>query len=111
MPDQPATEVVGWRIWYDDGQVYDSLTATWASLPDDGVLVVMLYRRDGSRRVMSGNDYYWTAYHPQGVIYGHADNPPDPTRYTGALIKRGRFAPDHIMQDVEAQASASSWDQ
>ena len=109
MTNLPATEVIGWRIWYDDGHVADSLMDTWANLPDDGVLVIMLYRRDGSRRVMSGNDYYWTSVHPAGVVYGQSDTAPDLKRYPQCIVKRGRFAPDHIIQAAEADAADSTW--
>jgi len=110
MESAHPQEVIGWRCWYDSGSVYDSTGTSWSELPNDGVLVVMLYRRDGTRRVMSGNDYYWTSQHKEGVVYGQSNEYPDPARYPGALVKRGRMAPDHVMQQADADAMSSTCD-
>jgi len=93
--------VMGWRAWYVGGRVYDSKTTAWADLPDDGVIQVYLYMdtRDATsrmpyRRGMAGSDYYW--YVPGEDVYGCCDASemtPDviAKRYTGALIKCGRW--------------------
>lgn len=35
--------VDGWRAYYTDDRQYDSVTDTWTTLPDDGLLVVVVY--------------------------------------------------------------------
>ena len=59
---EPSTGVVGWKAWYTNNRFYSSATSTWTILPNFGVLVIMLYFADGTRRVMGGTEYYvWDA--------------------------------------------------
>lgn len=101
--------VIGWRAWFDNGRVYDSRQHTWSDLPDDGVLVIMLYHASGTKRILSGSDYYFLAQHPEGPIYGQDRNPPDPARFVDLQEKRGRWVPDHVQERAEHEANASTW--
>jgi hypothetical protein len=103
MDDQ---DIIRWRTWCVGGKVYNGSTFDeWSQLPDDGVLTVMLWHRDGTRRVMQGNDYYWAT--PDGV-YAHGDSR-DPVvdiinRYPSASVKRGMWTTDAEMNRVAAEA-------
>lgn len=114
--------VIGWKAWYADGSVYVGKSREdWAALPDDGVLVVMLYHDElvesyarpefegqRSRRIMSGNDCYWISDGPADHIYGQADASPEQVRerYPGALVKTGRFTDDDTFKRVQEEAMA-----
>jgi hypothetical protein len=107
---EAETYVAGWRIWFDDGRVYQSSTDKWEELPDDGVLVRMLYFTDGTKQIQCGNDFYYEAPHPQGTIYGAANEAFwDPKRYPGAIVKRGRWAPDAYFKRIHDAAFDSVW--
>lgn len=99
-----AQDVVRWRVWYVGGEVREGKTFTdWQTLPDDGVLIVMLYHEDGTRRIEQGNDSYWAT--PEGA-YAHSNDPAEEIkrRYVGASVKRGKWTTDAEMQRVEAEA-------
>lgn len=102
--------VLGWRVWYDDGTVFDSRRHRWVDLPEDGVLVRMIYYRDG-RQIQQGMDYYYEAPHGSGEpILGTARATDDlARRYPGAVIKRGRWAPDAYYRRIVDAAMASTW--
>lgn len=108
-----SKQTAGWRVWYDDGSVHDSRTLRWEDLPEDGLLVKMLYYTDGTRQIQHGMDWYYEAPHPQGVIRGTAmerDLPELPERYPGAILKRGRWAPEELYYRVLEAAMASTWE-
>jgi hypothetical protein len=96
--------VARWRAWFTKGRVFDGRTfEDWRALPDDGVLSVMLWFDDGTRRVQQGNDFYFAT--PDGV-FGHNDHPPQETieRYPGASVKRGMWTTDAEMEQVAKEA-------
>ena len=101
--------VVGWRAWYVDGQVFSSAQTEWCDLPEDGVAIVLLYYRDGGRRIMQATWYFrWEG--PQGIVYGQEEiAPPDPAYYAGACVIRGRWTSDENFKAIEDAAMASTW--
>jgi hypothetical protein len=106
--DCVGSKVIGWRAWFDDNAVFEG-TEGFDSLPEDGVLVIMLYHKDGTKRILIGSDYYFSAKHSEGWIYGNERYPPDSTRYTDLCILRGRWVPDHVMARINYEANASVW--
>ncbi len=102
-------QVIGWRVWYDDGRVIDARQAPWEALPADGVQLVMLYHAGGTRRVMQGNEYYWRWRSDFGLVYAHADTRPDEARYPGAVILRGKWTSDENLARIEREAAGSTW--
>jgi hypothetical protein len=107
-----SKEVLGWRCWYDDGKVYDSVKYDWKDLPDDGVLVKIIYYQDGTKQIQQGMDYYYEAPHCCGEVIRGTAMPRDDVfgRYDGAVVKRGRWTPDEFYQQVVDMALASQWD-
>ena len=96
--------VARWRVWYVGGRVRNGRTfGAWKRLPDDGVLTVMLWFDDGTRRVEQGNDSYFAT--PEGV-FGHNDETAEQieARYPGASVKRGMWTTDAEMHRVAAEA-------
>lgn len=90
---------IGWRVWYADGASYSSADISWDVLPDDGVIVLVLYEDffgpDGKprREIQSGADYYFCAPGAHGMIYGFNALGPDVIRkrYPGASVKSGKW--------------------
>lgn len=108
--------IVGWKAWYSDGKKYGGKTLSdWKQLPDDGLLIVMLYYNrfstDGTlryKRIMMGNDFYWC--HPGNMdnIYAQGDEGETEIkkRYPQASIKRGAWTDDAHFQMIIDQAMA-----
>lgn len=93
-----------WRVWYIGGTTVDGETFDdWRGIPDDGVLTVMLWFADDTRRVEQGNDFYFAT--PDGV-YGHNDDSlaVNKKRYPDASFKRGKWTTDAEMNRVAAEA-------
>jgi hypothetical protein len=93
--------MISYRAWYDDGSVYEGADWEFAALPDDGFLGCTLLFEDGTRRLMSGNDYYWIAQGKAGPIFANDNMQPDPTRYSKLSVKRGRWTDDATMRGVD----------
>jgi hypothetical protein len=93
-PVAKPQHAVRFKAWYTDGRVFEgSDPASWASLPSDGVLLVVVYFEDNTRRMCIGDDYYgaftakdgyWTIIHNS-----HTDNA---ERYPDVVWKRGCWA-------------------
>lgn len=110
MSEEPRT-TLGWRCWYDDDSVYDSRTTAWADLPDDGLLVKMIYYSDGTRQVQQNSFYFEAEHHSGEPIRGTFEFEADVrTRYRNPVIKKGRWAPDDYYRKVVTAAMASKWD-
>ena len=105
-------EYQGWRAWFDDGSVYDSEeTPEWSQVPEDAVLVRIIYYTDGTRQIQQGLGYYYEAPHHSGEsIFGAGSNRREiRRRYPGAVLKRGRWAPDDYYRAAVACALSSPW--
>lgn len=112
-------KVIGWRAWYADGSKYDSETTEWRDLPDDGVLIIVLYfddkRPDGKplRRINSGVDWYFKATGLKGSIYGLNNDTPEENkkRYGEDIsLKQGKWTDEPIMYQAEKEAmEAVDW--
>ena len=104
--------VVGWRVWYDDGAICDSNSFAWVDLPDDGVLVKMVYYDNGTKQIQQGADYFFIATHHSGEEI-HANSTKTiseiEARYESPIIKKGRWAPDGYYQKIVAAAMSSEW--
>jgi hypothetical protein len=88
-------------IFYED-KVYSN--PDWSTLPNDGVLLVVLFRVDGSRRELSGADYYFKAVGPNGPIYAFTNTVTDTIRYKNAVILRGKWTDDATFEAVKKTA-------
>ncbi len=79
----PARTVVGWKVWYSDGGVYDSTRHKWENLPTFGVQAIKKFFSFENGHfgcdIVTGNDAY---------IYDH-------TKFTkanaGKMIKLGEY--------------------
>ena len=93
---------VDWRIYYEDGSVFDNTQGSWDDAPLDGVQCVAVRHEIYGRQIFSGGDYYsWTP------DFDHITSTNDlrialkPLRW----IKYGRHIPSEQYQKVLTQAS------
>lgn len=104
-------KVVGWRAWYTDGSKYNSKDTKWKDLPDDGVVVIVLYFDNKTRRIMDGSDWYFRAKHESGdFIYGENNDSPEENkkRYGEDIsLKRGKWTAEKIMYGLQKEAMAT----
>lgn len=105
------SETLGWRVWYDDGGIYTSADHDWADIPEDGLLVKMIYYADGTRQVQQGADWYFEAPHHSGETtrgFGN-DEKKIRKRYKGAVLKMGKWVPDRYYRRIVNEAMTSKW--
>lgn len=112
--------VIGWKVWFADGRVAAGATPEeWAALPEDGVLIVMLYYDEFTeadpelryRRILQGNDSYWLSRGEADHIYGQSDEAAAAIceRYPGAVVKRGKWTDDESYR-LAAEAAMTDHD-
>lgn len=112
--------VVGWSAWFTSGRVFHSTTSTWAALPDQGVLLVMVFydsvygkgvfRRRGMRH---GRDHYVMV--PPGAKGTEFVNTNElvtslAVKYPSASVKFGKMVSNEEMDRVQTAAfAARAW--
>lgn len=112
-------KVIGWKAWFADGSLHVGTTRRdWEALPEDGLLIVMLYYDEFTqgipdqryRRIVQGSDLYFVTDGPADLIFGQATDPETSAsilaRYPGASVKRGRWTDDHTHAQIAAEAMA-----
>lgn len=52
------SNLVGWKLYYDDGGVFSSSDGDWKDAPLDGVLVLVEFYDGGERVLHIERDYY-----------------------------------------------------
>ena len=101
-------KVIGWRAWYADDSKYNSKDTKWNDLPDDGVIVIVLYFDNKTRRIMDGSDWYFRARHKSGdFIYGENNDSPEENkkRYGENIsLKRAKWTTEKIMYASQKEA-------
>ena len=105
-------KVAGWRAFYTEGRVFDSATIAWAGLPDDGVLVVVVYLDENGadglplRQLNSGTAWYFEFKSELDVAYlgNNAPREENEIRYPGCILKRGKGVDLATMDIVEKLA-------
>ena len=118
--------ILGWAAWVDTKtgtEIYSSKETEWADLPDDGIIFIMLYKDEGDGQVenltrythrenMSGVDHYFMAPHSSGMpIYGSNNDSITSIkkRYPGAIIKKGKWIPHELFQQIRMDAIKHGW--
>lgn len=97
--------VKGWRIWYDDETTFSSEDGSPEDAPVDGVLIIIEYFDDGTKRITQGMDYlYWNGEGWQGGNQADLDRW---LRRDFPRVKLGRWTTDTIYRQVESEAMSS----
>ena len=110
--------VTAWKAWYTEDRQFASDiapgfdTVDWVDLPDDGVLLVVLYMDETGghgkpyRQILSGSDWYFTAQSENGLMYMSNNDSPEENklRYPGCILKRGKGVDMQTMKIKEKLA-------
>lgn len=106
------SDFLGQRIWYNDGKVYTCPPRKWENLPEDGILIRMLYYKGGAKQSQQ-NDWYFEAPHHSGEpIRGTCSDArlkETKERYPEAVFKRGQWGPDDYYRKIVDEAMSSAW--
>jgi hypothetical protein len=101
-PEPKVQRAEKFRAWYVGGRTYEGDASEWGKMPGDGMLGVKVFFNDGTARNCSGNDWYgllildvdtWTI--------AHNNNEDNEKRYPTAIWKRGQWASEAEMHEVE----------
>ena len=99
------SKIIGFRAWYENDRIFDSKNTEWGDLPNDGLIVVMLYesRRlkgdNGHYRIrMANSSFYWVV--PPNILDVFHDDEDPTERYPGAIIKLGKWVPHEEYEAV-----------
>lgn len=103
--------MAGQVLWYADGRAYSTKDTPFAEMPEDGVLVRIIYfeEKNGAglrhRELQRGYDWYFTT--PEGICGGNNDSAEEITRrYPGAVLKRGIWAATEEFARICGEADA-----
>lgn len=98
------TDVLTFRIYYDDGSTFDNLDGTFDRAPADGVICIV--RKEGDRiEFISGADYY-VYFDEDGSVVGTSDIAPL-LRKLG-FVKFGRYT-SHRNQERIMNRARDDW--
>lgn len=109
-------KVVAWKAFYTEGRIFDGKSVKdFRGLPDDGVLVIVLYydrkRPDGHpyRDILDGHNWYFCAPSEKGTMYMCDNSPKEDIalRYPKAVIKRGKGVDRDAFDIVDSLAMKS----
>ena len=90
----------GWRVWYEDGTISDSLTMAWEDVPEE-IVVGISY--DGLRRWMvQGRDPY---YVKDGRVYDSRVDRWGPSEL--GPLRKGVYVADEAIREARWQAALS----
>ena len=92
---------VEWRVYYEDGSVFDDTQGSWDDAPIDGVQAVAVRNHLCGRQVHSGREYYLIPPHIDHVV---SVNDLGPTLRRLRWIKFGREIPKEQFQKILKQA-------
>ena len=112
----PPKIVLGWIAWFDTKEKYTSKETTWGDLPSDGCLIVNVFSKiEGQPNIlcltMTSDDYYFRQETEEGVVYGSNNHTDNADRYPGAIVLRGKWATEEIMNFVNHDSRNTSWEE
>lgn len=97
-------QITGWRVYYADGTIFTSKTTiVWSDVPSDGALGLVVFFDDGTKRRITGGDYYFIdmASAKYGMDKGQGADLA--LKYPGAFLVRGMWTNDSAMVACEAR--------
>ena len=95
--------ITGFRAYFADGTILTSKTVNWKKLPADGMLGLVVFTDDGSKKRITGGDYYYLD--PVNGKYGmdKLDFASSTLRYPSTYLIRGQWTDDAAMKAMEAR--------
>jgi hypothetical protein len=95
-----SVTMLQWRIYYDNGQVFDSTEGKPEDAPSHGILVITEKDQDHGRLCLNGWDWYyhdgecWWGADLHGLLDRLLHNLPT------HAVKQGRMAPQKVWHDT-----------
>ena len=95
-----------WRAYYSDGYRVDSSQASWAQIPDDDLVGVVVFETAPNRHLMDGYDWVLMEDGELHTVYTHlewgkwADPPP---LDCNSCLKRGGAMSDADFKALQAE--------
>lgn len=96
--------ITGWRAYFHDGAIRTSKTFTsWSDLPTDGMIGLVVYFDDGTKRRSTGGDYFYldTLIGKYGMDKGGQVGLA--VKYPATFLVRGMWTDDENMKKMEAR--------
>ena len=96
--------ITGWRAYFHDGTIRTSKTfTTWNDLPIDGMLGLVVYFDDNTKRRSTGGDYFYldTTTDKYGMDKGNQVDLA--VKYPAAFLVRGIWTDDENMKRIEVR--------
>lgn len=94
----------GWRAYFADGQRIDSAQSSWADLPAEGLVGVVVFEDPPYRHLVYGGDWTWIEdgeIHKSSTVWGDWVNPPEIA--CRSCLKRGAAMSDADFELVQAE--------
>jgi len=97
-----------WRIYYDDGSTFDSVSGQSDQAPPDGVIVIVCYENGVGRQLLQGWDWYvyrrtegWYGCDLHGLLDNLKNYPLE-----FSAVKQGRTVHTARFKEIIARADA-----
>lgn len=96
-------ELIGWKVFYDNGREFSSKNFSWKDVPTDGILAVIEFYNDGTKKLHHSREYYIL---DDGKAFGTNNIHP----YLAKLgtVKYGRWSKDSLFAEILNKAQESS---
>lgn len=95
--------IIGWRAYFVSGAIYTSKSNAITDIPNDGMLGLVTFHSDGTKRRITGGDYYYLdfAANKQGMDRG--DIGIVALKYPGSILIRGMWTDEETQRACEAR--------
>ena len=96
-------ELIGWKVFYDDSTERSSQDSSWGELPADGILAVVEFYDDGTKKIHHSRDYYIL---DDEKAYGTNDI--HPYLHKIGTVKYGRWSREGLFTAILEKAHKST---
>lgn len=95
-------KLISTTLVYYESEMYNQ--TDWHGLPQEGVILVVVIREDGSRRTLPTKDYYFQAEGQNDLIIGSTDSPKELLRYSPLEVLYGGWTDDATFEAIKKLA-------
>ncbi len=104
-----AATITGWRAYFINGAIYTSKTTPdWIMLPTDGLLGLVTFYSDGTKRRVTGGDYFYYDPSAQKAGMDKGTFTDVSMKYPGSYYIRGKWTNDEAMKAMEARMKSDA---
>lgn len=98
------SEIIGWKLWYENGKTFSSIDGKFCDAPQDGIMAAVTYYSDGTR-IKHYSDYYLMK---DGELFGISEKHIE--RHLRDLLpnlKYGRWTKTEIFERIQKEVDAA----